>query len=403
MKKIALFAALAMGLALALAYPTQTSAQGVVKIGAPLELTGKFTAYGQAGKRGIDMALDTFGHTAAGMKVEVKFVDIQSNAQTTVSGITELVEKDNVGFMIGPIASGVVSWATPPWRQKKPVWIVTGSSSTRNEEELGKEPRFFHPYPWDYDYHQSLAAALKHALGAGKKVAIVYSDGAYGRAHLPHAKQIFGKEGFTIVLEELVREGAADYSPALLKVRQARPDILLGLVQTSDGILLAKQVKANNLKVPYLVGTVYAALDEWQKATGEAGDGWVSVTTYLPGLKRPANPTYSKLLPSSADWEAAFRKRYNREPEFLDPLNYVATIGLLMAIERAGSANPDQVAAELEKLDEPTFYGRMHYVHSGGTLHQAFSEVIVIQRQKGASVVIYPQDVAQGSLISSSP
>jgi branched-chain amino acid transport system substrate-binding protein len=265
------------------------------------------------------------------------------------------------------------------------------------------EPHFFHPYPWDYDYHNSLAAALKHYLGAGRKVAIVYTDGAYGRAHNPHAERIFKAEGFNIVMDEIVREGAPDYSPALLKVRQAHPDILLGLMQTSDAVLFAKQVKSNHVQVPYLVGTVYAALDEWQKATGEAGDGWISVTSYMPNLHVPANPKYPKLLPSSDEWEKEFRARYNREPEFLDPLNYVATISLLMAIQRAGSADEDKVAAELARMDEPTFYGRLHYVHSGGTLHQAFSQMIVIQRQHGESVVVYPTDVAKGKLVPATP
>jgi branched-chain amino acid transport system substrate-binding protein len=350
------------------------------------------------------MAVDAFGKTLLGRPIEVKYVDVQSNAQATVSAMTELLEKDRVEIVIGPITSGVVSWATPPWRQRKPLWLVAGSSSTRNETELGSEKYFFHPYPWDYDYHASLTAMLKHYLGPGKTVAIVYSDGAYGRAHLPHAKQAFTAAGFRIVLEELVREGAQDYSPALLKVRQARADLLLGLVQTGDAILFTKQAKSANVGVPYLVGTVYAALNEWQQAVGAAGDGWVSVTSYMPGLKQPANPKYPRLFPSSDDWEKAFRARYHREPEFLDPLNYVATVMLFIAIERAGSTDKDQVVAELEKLDEPTFYGHAKYGKSqGGTLHQAFSAMIAIQRQNGKSVVIYPPDVAQGKLIPANP
>ncbi|MBI4082539.1 MAG: ABC transporter substrate-binding protein [Candidatus Lambdaproteobacteria bacterium] len=404
MKRSAGCTATALALAAMVTWPALGQAQEPIRIGAPFELTGRFAAYGTAGKRGVEMAVDAYGKRVLGRPIEVKYVDVQSNAQVTVSAMTELLEQERVDYVIGPITSGVVSWATPPWRQRKPVWLVPGSSSTRNETELGKEKYFFHPYPWDYDYHASLTAMLKHYIGTGKKLAIVYSDGAYGRAHLPHAKEAFAGAGYRIVLEELVREGAADYSPALLKVRQARPDLLLGLVQTADAILLTKQAKSANVGVPYLVGTVYAALNEWQKATGAAGDGWLSVTSYMPNLKRPGNPKYPKLFPSSDDWEKAFRARYNREPEFLDPLNYVAAVMLFMAIDRAGSIEKDKVVAELEKMDEPTFYGRAKYTKSkGGTLHQAFSAMIVMQRQNGKSVVIYPPEVAKGKLITAGP
>jgi branched-chain amino acid transport system substrate-binding protein len=390
--------------AVLLAWPALSRAEEPVRIGVPFELTGRNAAFGTAGKRGMEMALDAYGKTVLGRPIEVRFVDSQSTAQVTVTAMTELLEKDRVDIVIGPIASAAVSWATPPWRQRKTIWIVNGSSSTRNEAELGSEKYFFHVYPWDYEYHASLTAMLKHYLGSGKSAAILYSDGTYGRAHLQHAKEMFAAAGFRIVLEELVREGAAEYSPALLKVRQARPDMLLGLMQTADAILLTKQAKSANLGVPYLVGLATPATNEWQQATGAAGDGWAGVTTYMPGLKRPGNPKYPKLLPSSDDWEKAFRARYNREPEFHDPLAYVTTVTLLLAIERAGGTDKDKLVAALEKLDEPTFYGRARFTRSqGGTLHQAFSDMIVMQRQNGKSVVIYPPDVAQGRLIPANP
>ena len=179
----------------------------------------------------------------------------------------------------------------------------------------------------------------------------------------------------------------------LQKSAARRPDILLGLVQTTDGITLAKQAYVQRLGVPYLVGTAYPQLKQWQDATAEAQEGWLGVTTYIPGLKAKADANYPKLFPDSDKWVAEFTKRYNRDPEFIDVGAYVSTCMLLLAIEKAGGDNKDKVADELKKLDVHTHDRAGHFAPTGnGTLNQAFSEVVVHQRIKGKDAILFPKE-----------
>ncbi len=83
-------------------------AQKVIRIGAPLELTGKFVSYGSAGQRGVEMAVEAFGGTVAGHRIEVLLRDTQSTNPGTISAMTDLIEKEKVDFLIGPVASGLV-------------------------------------------------------------------------------------------------------------------------------------------------------------------------------------------------------------------------------------------------------------------------------------------------------
>ena len=231
---------------------TAAHAQKVFRIGAPLEVSGKFVAYGAQGQRGIEMAVDAYGPTVAGYKIEVLLRDIQSTNQGTVSAMTDLLEKEKVEFLIGPITSGLVAAAVPAWRQQKPLWIVPGSSAPSFEEAIAKEPMVFHTYPWAYNYHDGTAKAIANAIGKGKKVAFVYSDGSYGRSQIQPAKDEYVASGFEVVAAELVRENATDMNPVLQKIRLAKPDVLVGIVQTTDGIVLAKQVHVGKLGIPYL-------------------------------------------------------------------------------------------------------------------------------------------------------
>lgn len=374
-------------------------AQDTVKVGVPMELSGRFVAYGASGKRGVELAAEVYGGKVAGKKIELLVRDVQSESQATISAFNELVSKEKVNYIIGPIASPTVAAAIPAWRQGKPIWLVPGSTSTKLEEEAGQEPEFFHTFPYAYNYHESIAAALKNQLSGGKKVAIVYTDDNYGRTHLPYAKKYLTEAGFEIVAEEIVRTNAMDMNPILTKISRAKPDILLGLVQTTDAVTLAKQIYTRKLPVPYLVGAAATQLDEWQKAVGPAQEGWVGVTTYLPGLKRPGNKDYPKLFPPSDEWEAMFKAKFGHEPDFEDAGCYVTAMMLFLAIERAGSDDKAKVAAELAKMDIPnTLLGLAKFTSTPGTKHQAFTDLVVFQRDNNSNVMLYPAGPSTGKI-----
>ncbi|MFG1347791.1 ABC transporter substrate-binding protein [Xanthobacter autotrophicus DSM 431] len=379
---------------------TPARAEETIRIGVPMELSGRFVAYGASGKRGAEFAAEVYGGKVAGKKIELLVRDVQSESQATISVFNELVTKEKVNYIIGPIGSPTVAAAIPAWRQGKPVWLVPGSSSTKLEEEVGGDPEFFHTFPYAYNYHASVAAALKARLAPGQKIAIVYTDDNYGRTHYPYAKKYLTGAGFEIVAEEIVRTNAADMNPLLTKIARAKPDVIVGLLQTTDAVTLAKQIYTRKMPVPYLIGTAATQLDEWQKAVGPAQEGWVGVTTYLPGLNRPGNKDYPKLFPPSDEWEAAFIKKYGQEPDFEDAGGYVSAMLLFLAIERAGGDDKEKVAAELRKMNIPdTLLGTAKFVETpSGTKQQAFTEMVVFQRENGKNVLLYPPGPATGRL-----
>lgn len=371
-----------------------------LQIGFPYELSGRFVSYGAAGKRGSEMALEAFNYQAGGFQIEPQWRDVQSDTQATVSAMTDLAINKKLNYIIGPVASPIVAASIAVAKQARPLWLVPGSTSTTLEDEVGREDFFFHTFPFAYEYHVAEAEALKRAMGGKGRIAIVYSDDSYGRTHLPYVEKFYPAAGFQIVAKELVRANSTDLNPALTKISREKPDMLIGLVQTTDAITLAKQVHTRRLNVSVLVGTAYTQLAEWQNAVGEAQEGWLGVTTYLPGMDRPANPEFPKIFPRLSEWTQAFQKKYNQEADFLDVCNYATTALLLLAIDRAKSDDREKVGAELRKIDTPTINGRGKFVPSaaGITKHQAFTDMVVFQRQKNQNVILYPDDAITGKL-----
>jgi branched-chain amino acid transport system substrate-binding protein len=385
------------------------SAEEPFKIGGVAELSGRYVAFGSQVKDGIETAVDTWkkvrGDRVAGRDIEVVIRDVQSNSSATVSVMNELMQATKANVLIGPGGSNIGAAAVPPWRQyaDRPIWLVPGVSTTVVEKEIGKDPYFFHTFAWTYHYHKTNAAAMKEWFGPNKKVAIIYSDGAYGRAHVGPARQYLKEAGFNIVAEELVREGSSDFTPTLLKIRVKRPDVLYTLVQTDDAVLLAKQIYSAKLGIPHLIGTAQAILAEWKQATGEVQDCWTGVATWMPGLAYPADKNEPKLFPSSADWEANWHKRYNKDPEYMDVGAYVSTMLALLAVEKSNSTDREKLHDALASLDYQTPMGDSKFSPSEIALNQAFGEMVVFQQQKQTdgkfkSIILYPDDIAQGKL-----
>jgi branched-chain amino acid transport system substrate-binding protein len=188
-------------------------------------------------------------------------------------------------------------------------------------------------------------------------------------------------------------------NPALTKLNLAKPDILVALLQTSDAITMAKQVYTRKMQIPYLAGTIFTELEEWQKAVGDAQEGWMGLSAFIAGLDRPASKEYPKIFPRLSEWAADFRKRYNMEPTSLAVASYTSMAMLLIAIDRAKTDDMEKVAAELRKLDIETISGRGHFEPTEhGTVNQAFSDMVLYQRQGGKNVILYPPDVKTGDI-----
>ena len=383
-------------------------AQEPLKIGAPFSMTGRYVAYGSQGKNGVEMAVEVWkkvrGDKVAGRPIEVILRDTQSNNAITVSLMNAFIHTDKVDMIIGPAGSNVAAAAVPPWKKsdERPIWLMGGGSADVIEKEVGPDPYFFHTYAWSYYYHENNVKALK-ALGTKKKVAIIYSDGAYGRAHIEDARAYIKEAGFEVVADELVREGSADFGPTLARIRARRPDILYVLVQTNDAIQLTKQIHAARLNVPYLVGTAQAQLREWQEATGESQVCWTGVTTWVPGLSYPADKKEPKLFPSAIDWEKMWFEKYKASPDFLEVGFYATTILALLAVEETNSTSRDRLKEWLEKQQYQTPLGDSRFIKSRVALHQAFGTMVVFQRQKKpdgsiTSVLVYPEKIATGKL-----
>lgn len=391
--------------------PTAKAQEGSFSVGVSYDLTGSFASFGRQAEEGFDLAIKTWkevkGDNVHGLKLRVVHKDAQSSTQVAVSSIIELINNEKINLLVGPDASDIASAVVPSWKQaaNRPIWLLPGVSSTKAEALIGDDPYFFHGYGWAYAYGESLVGVLRTLPKKdGLRVAMLYTDGAYGRAQRDDAKEALSKAGIELVDEELMREGSPDIGSLVSKLRRAKPDVIYAPAQTGDAAQIAKQFYISKIGVPYLIGSASIPLAEWQKATGPAQSCWMGMSSWLPGLNYPADTKEPKLFPSSTEFEAKFRKEYGHDAEYTGVSHYSLTLIALLAADKTGT-DRDKIEQAIASSEYMTPFGYAKFTPTRIAKHNAFFDQLVFQRQPAEngeyrSVVLYPQKIAQGKPMS---
>lgn len=104
--------------ALASLYAGTATAQSTIRVGAPLPMTGPLSPEAVKQQRGYDLRAET-ANKAGGvkvggqrMKVEIVYVDYQSNTPRAVQAAEKLITQDKMDFLFSPFGSGAAKAAS---------------------------------------------------------------------------------------------------------------------------------------------------------------------------------------------------------------------------------------------------------------------------------------------------
>jgi len=119
------------------------TAQDTVKMGALATLEGAFTVLGEDGMRGVQMALEEFGHRAGGKSIELITGASDASPDSAVRAARKLVEQDGVQVLIGPL-SGSEGLAIKDYAKTRPeVTFLNGVSAAQDTTLRSPAENFF--------------------------------------------------------------------------------------------------------------------------------------------------------------------------------------------------------------------------------------------------------------------
>src|SRR3954465_15902701 len=122
----------------------------VVKIGAPLSLTGAAQSYGAQQRAGIEAALDALkaSNSLGGVRLEAVIEDDGSSKEQGINVFQKFINQDKVSVILGPTLSTTATAADPLAQQGKVPVLAVSNTAPSGITDIG-----------DYIFRDSLTEA----------------------------------------------------------------------------------------------------------------------------------------------------------------------------------------------------------------------------------------------------
>jgi branched-chain amino acid transport system substrate-binding protein len=325
--------------AAAFAFAANTAAaQDKIRIGLIYTLSGPPSVLGQQSKNAFDLAIKDLGGKMAGKDVELFVVDDTLKPEVAIQKVQELLERDKVDIVVGPIFSNILQAIHKPVMDSGKILISTNAGTSTFAGASCNQ----HFFVTSYQNDQILAALGKVANDKGyKRVYAMVPNYQAGKDALAGFKSTY--KG-TLVEESLVPLNNLDFGSELSKISAAKPDALFTFMPGGLGIALIKQLNQAGLKGKFPIISAFTADEATLPVLGEGADGIFGALTWAPTTDNPQNKKFV------AEYEAA----YNGIPASYAMQAYDAAI-LIDSAVRAVKGNVSDIKALSAALHEANF------------------------------------------------
>ncbi len=328
-------AAAALG---SLGFPAIVRSQSdMVRIGHLTPRTGFLGPLGEYAVMGVNLAVEEINAAGGinGRKIELIAED-SVNPQTASTKAERLIERDKCVAIIGEISSASGLAIAQVAQRNRILFFNTGCNS---DELRGKSCNryMFHTEAANSMYVAAEGnALLRDGMVKGKKWYSLTADYAFGHDLLRVAKRFMAANGGEFAADELVPTDVADFSPYLLKIRNAKPDLVISNLAGNQITNFMKQYKEYGLPFP-VAGFGFDTAVAWGAGKGNVLGTWPLV--WDSQVKTP----------SSQRFVEAFVKKYGKPPENQAWGDYLSTKHVAQAMNAIKSTDSTKVVEHLEK------------------------------------------------------
>ena len=216
----------------------------VVKIGVMGDMNGMYSGSGGPGTvLGVRMAIEDFGGTVNGKKIEVVVADDQNKPNVGINLAREWIERDSVDTIVmGSISSIALSVSGMMKEHKKP-FLIAGSGSA---DLTGKacSPMNFQ---FVFDTYMLAKGGIQSLLSQGiKTFYFVTVDYTFGKALQDEATRFIEAAGGKVVGSIRHPLGATDFSSYLLQAQSSKAQAIVMLnagLDTSNAMKQAAEYR----------------------------------------------------------------------------------------------------------------------------------------------------------------
>jgi branched-chain amino acid transport system substrate-binding protein len=322
----------------AIGFPSIVSGQtDKIKIGHLTPLTGFLGALGAYAVLGMRMAEAEINAAGGimGRQLEVMSED-SVNPATAATKAQRMLEQDGATVLMGEANSASALTIMQVAARNKRLFMQTGARSDALRGKNCNRYTFHTDIPNTVMVNTVGKALLRDNMVKDKKFYTLTADYIFGHDLLAAAKRFFSANQGNLIGDELIATDVTDFSPYLLKIRQAQPDVVCSNLAGNQVTTLIKQYAEFGLPYP-IVGFNLNTADAWAAGEGNLAGIWPTVWYHTLGV--PASKTFVE----------NFTKRNGKPPENHAWIEYIAFRIMAQAMNETKSTDTDSLIAYFEK------------------------------------------------------
>ena len=267
-----------------------------IKIGHLTPLTGFLGALGAYAQLGIRMAEEEINQAGGVMGRQIDIMSEDSvNPATAATKAQRMLDQDGALVLMGEINSASALTIMQVAERNKKLFMQIGARSDALRGKNCNKYTFHVDIPSTVMVNAVGKALVRDNMMKDKKFYTLTADYIFGHDLGRAAKAFFDANGGKIAGDELVATDVTDFSPYLLKIRQAKPDIVCSNLAGNQVTNLIKQYAEFGLPYP-IVGFNLNTADAWAAGDGNLSGTWPTVWyhTSTCRARRPSSPTSSR-------------------------------------------------------------------------------------------------------------
>ena len=310
-------------------FPTPAIAQAApFKLGLLTVKTGPLAQGGIQMEQGVVIFLKEKNYTMAGRKVEFISADTGGNPAGTKTKAQELVEREKVDVILGPLAAFELLAITDYIAQVKTPMLSLAAAEDLTQRR--PNPYFLRASATS---SQSLHPMADYAAKDMKlkRVITISDDFAFGYEQMGGFQQTFENAGGKIVKKIWPPLVTPDYTPFIAQIADC--DGVCQGFAGSNPLRFLKQYAAAGLKLPLCTGST-GGDDALLRSFGDEAIGLISCSPYTADFANESNKRFI----------AAMEKEYKVLPGFYAAGLYVNSQVVEAGLQKAGGKTEDKAA-----------------------------------------------------------
>jgi branched-chain amino acid transport system substrate-binding protein len=307
-----------------------------IKIANILELSGAGATAGTNFKNGVELAVKEINAAGGvlGHKFETTTLDTQSNPGVA-KGLTQKAVDDGVFAVFGPVFSGSIMVSMAETQRAETPNFTGGEAAAITQKS--------NPYIFRTSFTQTTAmpkVARYIATGLkAKTVAVIFVNNDFGKGGRDAIAKALEASGVKVIADISTDSGQVDFSPAVLKAKQANADALFAYTNEEESARLLKELRKQGYNKP-VVGETTLTGQKVIELAGEAANGAIAHVGLTADAPVPAMKTF----------RTSFEKEYKYVSDHNGIKGYTGVYVLKAAIEKVGKLDKVAVAKALHGL-----------------------------------------------------